>query len=126
METDSTKGRDVQKHHDPFSGIITGVLFVIAGALIFADKLDILEGGWFWWLIFAYGIILIGESVYRLSVPRYSRPVGGRLIWGAILVAFSASQIYELENWWPLILIAAGVAMIVNSVVSRKRVSEHV
>ncbi len=121
MDASETKAPTTYRYHDSFSGIVTGILFVVAGALIFADKVGMLEGGWFWWLVFAYGIILIGEAVARMSIPKYNKPVGGKLVWGAILVAFSASQLYELENWWPLILIAAGVAMIANSLSQRRK-----
>ena len=124
MEARGSEAPTTYKYHDSFSGIVTGILFVVAGALIFADKLGILEGGWFWWLVFIYGLILIGEAVARISIPKYNKPVGGKLVWGAILVAFSASQIYELENWWPLILIAAGLSMIINSLAQRKRAAE--
>ena len=124
MEARGSEAPTTYKYHDSFSGIVTGILFVVAGALIFADKLGILEGGWFWWLVFIYGLILIGEAVARISIPKYNKPVGGKLVWGAILIAFSASQIYELENWWPLILIAAGLSMIINSLAQRKRAAE--
>ena len=110
--------KDNQKS-DLLSGILTGVIFICVGMLLFADKQNMLDAGWFWWLLVGIGALLILEAGLRLSLPRYRRPLGVRLVWGAILIALGSSQIDALDNWWPVIFILVGVIMIGNAVRSQ-------
>ena len=100
---------------DTLSGLTIGTLFIVAGILIFADKQGVLAAGWFWWLMFAAGLVLLLEGVIRTWVKEYQRSSTSRMIWGAVLVALSSSQIYDLEDWWPLIFILVGALMITNA-----------
>ena len=93
--------------------IRAGLLFIIAGCLIFASR----EGyiyEWFWWFLLSWGAILWVEIFIRLNVSRYKSSIVSPLIWGTILVGFSVHQIYGMEEWWPLALIAIGTGIILQ------------
>jgi len=100
--------------HDSLSGIILGFIFIAAGAIFYLYELgQIFE--WFWWLLFAIGALLLVEVILRVIVPRYRETISGKLIAGLILIGLSAGQILEFENWWPFLLIAVGLGIIISS-----------
>ncbi|MBN1543486.1 hypothetical protein JW992_15200 [candidate division KSB1 bacterium] len=101
---------------DRLNGFILGVIFILAGSLIFADQHNWLQAGWFWWLIFLVGIVFLLESVVRLALPNYRHPSLTRIIWGPILIAVGGGKIIYLQNWWPLILIVTGVLLVISSI----------
>lgn len=108
-----------KKNQDSLNGIMLGVIFIIAGVLIYANEQNYIDN-WFWWLVFSIGIVLLVEVFIRLNVAQYKKPIISPLIWGVVLVSFSSSQIYGFEDWWPLILVGVGSAIIFNSLKKQK------
>jgi type IV secretory pathway VirB2 component (pilin) len=53
-------------------------------------------------------------------MPEYRRPVGGKLVAAVILLSIGASNIYGLEDWWPLLIIVAGIVIIFYGLQARK------
>jgi hypothetical protein len=60
------------------------------------------------------GAILILDGLIRLIVPNTDKDVQGKLIGGLVLSTIGAFFVFGLVNWWPLILIAVGVIVIVS------------
>lgn len=118
---------------DPLGTTIWGLALIWAGAVLLAENLGLLEGfrnslgrllgrepseiaflplGT--WSIFFLGVaaLLVLEVVIRLLVPAYRRPVLGTMILAIVFVGLG------IGSWgliWPLILIAAGVALLFGS-----------
>lgn len=111
---DIEKSKDQKPERDSLSGIMMGVMFIAAGVLFYLYEQRIIFD-WVWWLIFAIGAVLLIESFIRLTVDRFRKPVTANVIWGVILIGFASTQIYRVDDWWPLILIAVGVGFIINS-----------
>lgn len=111
-------------HKDPLGGIVFGAIVILAGVLIFADRQYYLDGGWFWWLLAGVGVIFLIEAIVRYAMPEYRRPVGGKLAAAVILLAIGASNIYGLEDWWPLLLIVAGVVIIFYGLQAKREPKE--
>ena len=119
MNSNEIKTRNrVHPKHDVLSGIITGLFFIIAGVLILADNRGLLFEGWFWWFLFAGGILFLAEALFRTLTEKYKRPVTSRVVWGSIFLATGGSQIYDFENWWPLVLVFAGSLLILHALKS--------
>jgi hypothetical protein len=41
--------------------------------------------------------------------------MGGRLVAGLILVAIGGAHLIGFEEWWPLVLIAVGIGVLVSA-----------
>jgi hypothetical protein len=99
-------------HKDQLSGIIMGIIFILAGGWILADTHVYLFAGWFWWFIFSAGIVLLGEAGIRAVVPQFRARFYHSLIWGAIFLTVGAGNIFNIDNLWPLAFIFVGIIMI--------------
>ena len=91
-----------------------GMLFIIAGVLIYASQQHLLRD-WFWWFVAGWGLLLLCEGGIRTSVTHSIKPAVSLFIWGALLTGFSLHQLYRFEEWWPMILIVVGLVIVVNS-----------
>ncbi len=99
---------------DALSGIVLGCIFIAAGAIFYLYELGFFFE-WFWWLLFAIGALLLVEVIIRVIVPQYRETISGKLIAGLILIGLSAGHILDFENWWPFLLIAVGLGIIISS-----------
>jgi hypothetical protein len=103
---------------DPLSGAVWAIILIWAGLVLLADNLGLFSRfEWFnaWGVILTgAGLIVLLEAALRLLIPAYRRPVGGTLIWGAILVAFGLGNLIGVSIAWPLILIAIGVGLLLR------------
>ncbi len=99
------------------SGIVSGLMIVWLGVVFLLDRQGLLaEGvGWVWYFLLGLGVILLAEVIARHVLPQYRQPSSGRLVAALVLIAIGAWQITGLGEWWPLLLIAAGLVMMVNS-----------
>jgi fatty acid desaturase len=98
-----------------FGTLRAGLLFIIAGCLLYASQLGYVYD-WFWWFTLAWGGSLLIEVVIKLNIPRYRSSITSPLIWGTLLVGFSCHQLYGFEDWWPLALIVIGAGIILKGV----------
>jgi hypothetical protein len=104
------------KKHDPLSGMTGGLILIVLGVLFFLAQQDYISWDK-WWAYFLIGLggIFILESFIRILRPGYGRDFAGKLIAGAILIAIGASGIFGVVSWWPLILIAVGIVIIISA-----------
>ena len=98
-----------------FGTLRAGLLFIIAGCLIYASQEGYVSN-WFWWFTLAWGGSLLVEVAVKLNISRYRSSITSPLIWGTLLVGFSYHQLYGLDEWWPLALIVIGAGIILKSV----------
>jgi hypothetical protein len=109
------KRRLAKSTSDRFAGVLFGLVLIVGGFLIFADNRGWLEASWFWWFLMIAGIVLLLESLIR-SFTNQSQPYSrSRMIWGAVLFGLGAAHIIRLANWWPLILVIVGLALVFSS-----------
>lgn len=109
----------VKARKNSLGHLLTGMIFILAGCFILADNMGYLDEGWFWWLIFSVGALLMLEAVIRMLANDQHRPCVTNMVWGAILIGIGANQIYGLDQWWPMILIGVGLIFILNAVKNR-------
>lgn len=104
-------------HRDPVSGVFTGLIVIMLGiSLFFATRGFV---GWEkWWAYFLLGVgcIFLVESLVRYRVPAYRRPIFGKVFAGLILICIGAANAYGIREWWPLLIIAVGLAIVLYGV----------
>lgn len=122
------KGRRGEKEEkgqpaDALSGIIWGLVLVVAGLIFLGVTLDFLPGlsiGTAWGIVFlAAGALFLIETVIRLLVPAYRRPVTGTLIFAFILLGIGLGITIGFQYVWPLIIIGIGLIILVGQFVRR-------
>ena len=112
---------DEKWRRDPLSAAAWAVSLIWAGLALLAAHLNFFVA--YEWLN-AWGLILTGAGVIvllgaalRLLVPAYRQPVGGSLVWGAILLGVGLGNLAKADIAWPLILIAIGVGLLLRGLV---------
>lgn len=112
-----------KKHkHDPLSGITGGLILILLGVLFLLTTMDYIGwGDWWKYFLMGLGVILILEAIIRSASPSYRRDITGKLIGGFVLIFIGGSFIIGWSNWWPLILIAVGVGILLSSLWKAKR-----
>ncbi len=106
-----------KKHkHDPLSSMTGGLILILLGVLFLLVTMDHISwGSWWQYFLMGLGVILILEAIIRSASPSYRRDISGKLIGGFILIFIGGAFIIGWSNWWPLILIAVGVGILLSS-----------
>ncbi len=112
---DNEQPKEGERKYDRYSGLSGGLILILLGILFLLATQHVIH--WYdWWAYFLLGLgaIFILDFIIR-SVTAHGRPVhNGKLVAGAILMAIGAAHIFGMVSWWPLILIAIGVSLLVN------------
>ncbi|MBN1273650.1 MAG: hypothetical protein JXB26_15390 [Candidatus Aminicenantes bacterium] len=110
------KDHRVSRGGDPVSGVMGGLTLIFLGVLFLMTINDYISwSDWWAYLLIGLGIILIIEVVIRAFLPSSRHFSGGKLVIGCILIVLGATNIYGITRWWPLILIAVGIAVILSN-----------
>lgn len=113
---------ETRKSRGAVPGIVTGAILVVIGGLFVLDRLGVIEAG----DLFDYWpMVLIGMGVTHLLAPRDS----GDWAWGAVMLAAGAFFQARRLDWidvrfgeiWPVFLIFAGLGLILESALRRRR-----
>ena len=117
------RGLDEKYHRDPLGFVTFALLLIWLGITLLLQNAGVIDSSNHGWAIFLWGggiIILIG-AIVRLLVPRFRRPVGGTLVWGAIWLGVGFGLWFDKwEVIGPLVIIAIGVAILVGRLVPRR------
>jgi hypothetical protein len=106
--------REARRTH-PFHGLTFGLILILLGGLFMANQAGIVVGDrWWQWLLIGLGAILIVGGLVPL-LGRQQRIVSyGQFVGGIILIGIGALCMAGFGFWWPVALIAAGVAVLVS------------
>ncbi len=101
-----------------WSGIGWGILFILAGFLIFADNKGWTPGGvgWLYFAIGLGGIFIIGFLVRYFGNPGHRWGGFGGLVVGIALVYIGIAFLNGFGDWWPLVLVPVGIGFLVKSI----------
>jgi len=111
-----------EKSGDKTGALVGGLILIWLGISLYLVQARRI--GWDeWWPYFLIGIgvILIVQATVRYSTVRYKGPAIGSLIGGAMLLIIGLAGIVGMKEWWPFILIAIGVVVILAGVTARAR-----
>jgi hypothetical protein len=103
------------RRNDPLRGLFPGLVLVLLGILLFLWTQGILDGG-VWWQYFLIGLggIFLLDGLIHYWHPAYHSRGAGRFIPGIILVLVGTAILVGFSEWWPLILVGVGVAILLG------------
>ena len=111
-----------KQKHDPLASMTGGLILILLGVLFLLATMDYLSwSSWWQFFLMGLGVILILEAIIRSASPSYRKDVTGKLIGGFVLIFIGVSFVIGWTNWWPLILIAVGVGILLSSLWKVKR-----
>jgi hypothetical protein len=103
------------RHRYPFHGLFLGLILVLLGTLFLFNQV-----GWLsrdiWWqsLLIGLGVIWIINGMVHYRDPVYHWGSYGKFITGIILILIGTCFILGFSQWWPLVLIVAGTAILLR------------
>jgi membrane-associated PAP2 superfamily phosphatase len=102
------------------SRLVGGGLLVIVGTLLVLQNLHVLDAG----RIFDYWpLLLVWVGVTRLLAPNRGRHIASGAILLTLGIAFLADRFdwvdFSMRDFWPILLVIAGIAMIAEGIVAR-------
>jgi hypothetical protein len=113
--------RRERRNRDPLRGLFWGLVLVLVGVLLF---INVRSGvGWdeLWkYLLIGLGAIFIIDGLAHYWNPSYHYSSFGRFIPGIVLIFVGIAFLFNLTQWWPIVLIAVGVAILI-SILFRRR-----
>jgi len=117
-----TENKEEKIKHDPWSRVIGGLILILLGILFLLATMDIVSWG-DWWAYFLVGLgaIFIFEVILRSGSPAFRQHITGRLIAGVVLILVGGSFIFGMTNWWPIIIIGVGVALVISALWTQKK-----
>ncbi len=124
-EKDEKRHEKDEKHtRDPLSGIFWGLILIMIGAIYFAHNQGYLpEANWWAYIVLGLGIVFLLEAFVRGVMPEYRGGAWGRVVPGLILTLVGLYLIYDVAigTWWPIILIAVGLIIILGALIRGRR-----
>lgn len=115
------EGRREWGRGNPFRGLFPGLILVLLGVLLFLNIRGVLEDDTWWryFLIGLGGIFLLDGGLQYLH-PATRHHGGGKFIPGIILVLVGTAFVVGFEEWWPLVLVGVGVAILLGMLFRRR------
>ncbi len=115
-----TKRYEMRKQ-DPLRGLLPGLILILLGVLLFFATQDFLSWNiWWQYLLIGLGVIFIIDGLVHYVNPAYRDIAFGRFIPGVILLFIGIAFVFGFGQWWPLVLIAVGIIILLNLLFRRK------
>ena len=115
------EGMQEKWRRDPISGVVFALILLTLGVLLtLAVRGLILWDDWWKYFIIGIGVVFLIEVLIRYAKPAYRRPMFGRFVTGLILICLGVAFIGGFGTWWPLILVAIAVAILLRLLLWRK------
>lgn len=115
-------GWDEKWRRDPVDAAMWAIILIWAGIVLLASNVNAFDdwGIEVWSIGFlGAGLIVLLVALFRLMVPAYRRPLGGNLVFAAILIGIGLGDIIGWVIIGPLVLIAIGVGVLLTGLLRR-------
>lgn len=117
LQTDQSKNEP--RHRDPVGRAMGGMVLILLGVIFFVAQNGMFGVTWAnMWGAFLIGLggLLILQALVRLVMPDHRRGVLGLAMGGLVLIALGTIPFggADWAQWWPLALIALGIAMLIQ------------
>lgn len=109
-----------KRGRDPLRGLFWGLVLILVGVLFFINQQGT-EWDMLWkYLLIGLGAIFIVDGLAHFAMPAHRDGQLGRFIPGVILLFVGLAFLYNFSQWWPIILIAVGVIILLSLLFRRK------
>lgn len=97
----------------PHYGLFWGLSLILAGVLFLVHQAGWLAGDTWWQsLLIGLGVISIINGVAHYRSPAYRWGSYGKFVFGIVLILIGALLMLGVSQWWPVVLIVAGIALL--------------
>jgi hypothetical protein len=104
----------------PLRGLFCGLLLILLGMMFWFSRIGWLSGdNWWGYLLVGIGGISIIHGLANLAYPQYEYHSYGRFVGGALAILAGVLIIMGFGQWWPLLLVAAGLCLLVKMFLRR-------
>ena len=118
---ENRRERRERMERDPLRGLLPGLILILLGILLFLATQGSLPWDiWWQYLLIGLGAVFIFDGLAHYLNPSYRDTAFGRFIPGVILLFVGIAFVYGFGRWWPLVLIAAGIIVLINLLLRRK------
>ena len=110
------KMREARRNR-PSHCLFGGLVLILLGGLFLANQQGWVSGNaWWQWLLIGLGVIFIINGLVRYPEPEYHHSGRHKFVWGTVLIALGVIFLLGFTQWWPIVLIGAGVAVILGGI----------
>ena len=98
-------------------GLTGGLVLILLGGLFLlvqADRYGLTWANWWTYFLVGLGAILILTGLLGLR-ERPGESLRSRFIGGLVLIAIGGVNILGVTEWWPAILVAVGLALVISA-----------
>lgn len=121
-EKNEKSEKDEKGEEDKYSPIIGGLIVILLGALLLLSNQNIIRGSDFGgFFLTGIGVILIFRGILAMQETGSSQQGYGFLIGGGILMIIGAGILFNLRDWWAILLIGLGLIILLGAFNERRR-----
>ncbi len=110
-----------RRSRDPLRGLFWGLVLIMIGILFFINLQQGISWDVLWkYLLIGLGAIFIIDGLAHYWSPAYHYGKFGRFIPGVVLLFVGLAFLFNFSQWWPIVLIAVGVIILLSLMFRRK------
>jgi len=102
------------------SGLLPSLILILLGVLFLLSTFGLLKNEWWQYFLVCLGLILLVYTWIEYTRSEKKHVVFNRIIWGVILIGLGVVFLLNPAEWWPLILIAIGLILLVRFIFQRR------
>ena len=111
-----------EKSGDRTGAFVGGLILIWLGVSFYLVQARYIDWNEWWpYLLAGIGVILIAQAAVRYSTVHLKGPVMGPLIGGLVLLIIGLAGILGMKDWWPFVLIAIGIVVIIGGATAKAR-----
>jgi hypothetical protein len=117
----SNPSQGSKPRENPFPRLTGGLILILLGVLFLLAQMGRISwmNWWAYFLVGLGGILILEFMISRLSAA-HKLTGAGRLVAGLILIIIGGAHLIGFVEWWPLILIAVGVVILISPLFGKK------
>ena len=116
------KGEKTEKGGGRTGPFLGGMILIWLGLSFYLAQTTVIPwASWWAYFLTGLGVIIIVHALIRYSRSEYRYPLTGSFVGGAIISIIGLAFLAGMSDFWPIVLIIIGIAIIVSAVTARRR-----